>query len=127
LAEKYGAFFDKKRFIVTAVPISKSRKKWRGFDQSREVAKILAKKFNLEYMDTLGKKETKPQVGLKRVERIKNIQNNIFITDKELNLGGSRVVMIDDVYTSGSTLEECAKILRQAGAREVWGMVLSRD
>ncbi len=128
--EKHGDFIKKKKFIITAVPISKRRMRWRGYNQAELLARGLARNANLEYINFLAKKEdVAPQVGLSRKQRIENIRGKI-----NLNLGlkiedikGKRILIVDDVYTTGSTLEECAKKLREAGFREVWGIVLSRD
>lgn len=127
LTQKYQTFLKSKTYLVTNVPISKSRLNWRGFNQAAEIGKIIAENMELEYADLLGKKETQPQVGLKRKERINNIKDKIYMKKAGVDLKNKKILIIDDVYTSGSTLEECARILRAAGAREVWGMVLSRD
>jgi predicted amidophosphoribosyltransferase len=65
-------------------------------------------------------------VGHSRRERLSNIKGNIRYIGAE-HLENKKVLIIDDVYTTGATLEECAKVLRAAGYREVWGLVLSRD
>lgn len=125
LADRFGEFVKQKHLLITAVPISKKRKNWRGYNQSELLARQLSVSLNLEYRDLLTKKNTKSQVGLGRKDRIKNIKNLIRLKDGEkIN---KKILLVDDVYTSGTTLEECAKALREAGAREVWGLVLSRE
>jgi len=129
LVERFGSFAQKKQFIITYVPSSKQRQRWRGFNQSALIAKKIADKTGLNLETLLLKKgRTSPQVGLSKKQRIKNIEGKIkAVNVTKSKIKDKRILIIDDVYTTGATLEECAKILRQAGAREVWGLVLSRD
>jgi len=130
LISRFGDFIKSKKFLITSVPISKPRRRWRGFNQSELVATKLSEELGLTSSVLLGRTgKSKPQVGLTRKERIKNL-NGKFELQKNINqksLLNKKVLVVDDVYTTGSTLEECAKILRQGGAKEVWGIVLSRD
>lgn len=127
VAEAFCDFLEQKSFLITCVPITKQRLAWRGYNQSQLLAKKLAEKLGLEYVELLTKKDNiLPQVGKNRKERIENIKGMI-LPKNEVDLEKRNVVIIDDVYTSGATLEECAKVLRQMGAREVWGLVLSRE
>ncbi|MFA5080359.1 MAG: ComF family protein [Candidatus Paceibacterota bacterium] len=114
--------------IVIPVPIHKSREKWRGFNQSKEIAKIIAEKTDLPYYpDNLIKiKKTKAQVGLKRKERLNNLKNCFSIVDSS-KIKNKTVLLIDDVYTTGATMEECAKILKEAGAKNVYGITATRE
>ena len=124
---RYGEFLREKRFLVTYSPISKERLNWRGFNQAELLAKNVSTGLGLTCTNLLYKENnTIAQVGHSRRERIANVK------DKIKYIGGSevanrKVLIIDDVYTTGATLEECAKVLRKAGYREVWGLVLSRD
>lgn len=125
LADKFGVFIKKKKFIVTSVPNTKERMIWRGFNQAAEVAESLSTRLNIQYTPLFTKKNTLPQVGLSRKERLSNLRDKIHLLTDELN--GSIFLIVDDVYTTGSTLEECAKELRKAGAKEVWGLVITRE
>jgi ComF family protein len=124
---RYGEFLREKRFLVTYSPISKERLNWRGFNQAELLAKNVSTGLGLTCTNLLYKENnTIAQVGHSRRERIANVK------DKIKYIGGSevanrKVLIIDDVYTTGATLDECAKVLRKAGYREVWGLVLSRD
>lgn len=125
LTERFGDFIKNKNLIITAVPITKRRVRWRGFNQSELIARELAKNLNMRYQETLfrfGKE--KSQVGLGKRERIKNLKDKIAAKD---NISRKKILLVDDVYTTGATLEECAAVLRQNGSREIWGLVLSRD
>jgi competence protein ComFC len=127
IIQKYGQFLIEKRFLITYPPISKGRINWRGFNQSEVLAKEVARRLALGSENLLRKQhETKSQVGLPRKNRLRNITGSISYIKPD-GLLGKKVLIIDDVYTTGATLEECAKILRENGFREVWGLVISRD
>ena len=63
---------------------------------------------------------------LSREEREKNIKGVFSVENKEL-IGNKKILLVDDVYTTGSTMEECARVLKKAGAREVWGIAVARE
>lgn len=129
LTEKFSCFIKEKKFVITCVPISKSRYQWRGFNQSLLLGRNLSNLTDLSFVELLTtKRKNKPQVGLSKKERAKNIEDKINVLDwNRTKINGKRILIVDDVYTTGSTLEACAKIMRQNGAKEVWGIVLSRD
>lgn len=110
--------------VVTSVPMWKQKERERGFNQ----AKILAQQLGSEVELLERTRETKPMFGLDRQERRKNIVG-AFAISKQLatnTIHQNRVVLVDDVWTTGATMRECAKIIKQAGAREVWGVTLAR-
>lgn len=104
--------------VVIAVPISKRKYLERGYNQSELLAKELANRLNIEYDDSLLKKikDTKNQVGLGKKERIENLRG-AFLASKEVK--GKTVLLIDDVLTTGSTVNECSKELMKKGANSV--------
>jgi len=123
---KFKKFIEEKKPILTFVPASKKRMKWRGFNQSELLALEIGKRSRLEVVCLLSKdNDSKSQVGLSRKERLKNMKGKFSFTGSRVK--NKRVIIIDDVYTSGATLEECALILRKNGFREVYGLVLTRD
>jgi ComF family protein len=110
---------------VCAVPLSGRKRAWRGFNQAELLAKRLAAQFSAQYVDLLKRnKHTKTQVGLSRVDRLENL-HNIF-SSKSTNLTYKRVLIVDDVMTTGSTLEQCAKVLKANGVEQVYGLVFAR-
>ncbi len=112
-------------FTVTPVPLHAKRLKWRGFNQAEMIAKIVAKKWGLEFREILERvKQTGQQVGKTREERWGNIKG-VFGLKAEDRLPGT-ILLIDDVWTSGATMQECAKVLKRAGVKEVWGLTLAR-
>lgn len=120
-----------KKPALTALPLHWFRKNWRGFNQSEEVAKLLAKKLDLEFQANLIKrtKFTWPQTSVSKEERLKNVKN-IF----EININRSRswansvlnknIVLVDDVWTTGETMRQAGKALKKAGFKWVWGLAL---
>jgi ComF family protein len=116
-----------KSFIVIPVPLSPKKKRRRGFNQSEKIGKIITETTNLDLcLDGLFKiKENKPQMELNKKERTKNIKN-CFRAEKE-KIEGKNILLLDDVYTTGSTMEECAKTLKQSGAKKVWGLTIARE
>ena len=114
-------------FILIPVPLTKRRLKWRGFNQAEEIGKELALFFKIPLIsDCLIKiRETPPQVELSDEERKENIKGVFIIRNREL-VKNRRIVLVDDVLTTGSTMEECTRILKTAGAKEINGVVLAR-
>lgn len=114
-------------FIILPVPLSKRKLKWRGFNQAEEIAKEIAKFFKIPLIsDCLVKKrETEDQVNLSEKERKKNLKGAFFVQNPE-KISGEKILLIDDVYTTGSTIRECAKVLKEARAKKVVGIVFAR-
>ena len=114
--------------ILIPVPISKDKRKIRNFNQAEEIAKELSIKLKLPlYCDILLKiKPTPPQVGLPSWRRKKNVKNAFEIFNIE-KIKSRKILLIDDVFTTGSTMEECAKTLKAAGACEVFAVVVARE
>jgi ComF family protein len=127
IAWPYMEDFPKKA-ILTCVPSSPKRLAWRGYNQSEEIAKILAKNTGIRFYPNLLKraKYKTPQTQLKRKERFQNVQD-AFKADKKIDLEGKQVVIFDDLVTSGATLDACAREIRKMGATRVWGFVLARN
>lgn len=125
LCEKSLAFSD---FCLISVPLENRRLKWRGFNQSEEIAKELVKFLKIPLLsDVLYKsKGTPPQMELSAEARKENIKGAFSLKNRE-KIIGRKILLIDDVYTTGSTMNECAKILKEAGAKEVWGVAVARE
>lgn len=105
------------------VPLSKERINYRGFNQSE----ILAKGISWKYQNVLiREKNTISQSRSNRDERLKNLEN-AFVINKGFELRNKNIVLIDDVYTTGSTLQECAKVLKASGASKVIAVVWAKD
>ena len=114
---EYGGIpFD----FVTAVPLHKQEKLDRGFNQAEKLGQALAKRMGLPYERVLAKiTVTAPQKELKAVERSGNL---LGVFDVSGAVSGKTVLLVDDVITTGATLDECAKMLKIFGAEEVYAV-----
>lgn len=110
------------RGIVTCVPMWEPKRKLRGYNQAELIARELAKRWGTPYKELLVRtRETKPMYGLDRKIRKLNVQNAFSITTNNQGsiINNSTVILVDDVWTSGATMNECARILSQAGWRKI--------
>jgi ComF family protein len=114
--------------ILVPVPLHKSRLRQRGFNQAAILAEKVSEVFGLEYNpDILVRiRKTKPQVELSGKARRENIKG-AFSCQKPNFVKGKNIILIDDVCTTGATLEGCAAELKEANASKVWGLVLARQ
>lgn len=111
------------KFILVPVPLHSRRKNWRGFNQAELICKILSEKFDCKWQDLLKRQiETKTQVGLTAQERKVNIKNAFTLKSV---VSGKIIILVDDVYTTGSTMREACGVLKKAGATVVWGMAIA--
>ena len=128
LCENLWRFDLPREFVLVPIPLHKRRQNWRGFNQSEVLVRNLAKKYKVKFADTLIRVfETKSQVGLKKDERAQNVLG-IFRVKSQQGLSlflGKNVVLVDDVFTSGATAQEACKVLKRAGAGEVWAMTVA--
>jgi ComF family protein len=115
-----------KDFTITPVPLHKTRHRWRGFNQSALLAFSLNKKLKTEYDPDLVVriKNTRPQVELNAEQRKENIKGAFTVTKKSPN---KKVLLVDDVITTGSTLNELSRVLKKSGVTEVWSLTLACD
>ena len=123
--------------VLIPVPLDKNKLKSRGYNQAEELSKELSKILKVPVIsDNLIKiKSTKSQMELSKEERERNLQGAFAISPSSLratakqsfNLKDKKLFLVDDVYTTGSTMEECAKVLKQAGAKQVWGIAIARE
>jgi len=114
--------------VLVPVPLHRKRLRERGYNQSSLLARELGKLIKLPVIDgcLIRKQYALPQTKTATVdERRKNVLNAFTCRDRRLTQ--RRVLLIDDVSTSGSTLDACAVALRAAGAASVWGLVLARE
>ena len=99
---------------LTFVPISDKRRKERGFNQAEEIANEISKLKNIPVLDLLNKiGDEKHQVGLSQKERLENLKGSFeLIKDNSKFIKGKNLLIIDDVFTTGSTLSECARVIK---------------
>lgn len=112
--------------LVIPIPLGARRARERGYNQAALLARPLAYALQVPYRPNALQRtrETRSQVGLSAAERRKNVESG-FTARREL-VQGRYVLIIDDVMTTGSTVNACAQALRQAGASMVYGLTLAR-
>ncbi|HXI09988.1 MAG TPA: ComF family protein [Thermodesulfobacteriota bacterium] len=121
-----AATFSAKPDLIMPVPLHKRRLRGRGFNQSLLLARVLSNGLSvkLDYLSLRRVRHTAQQTGLKHDEREKNVAG-AFSLSAGSAVSGSRVLLVDDVYTTGATIAECSKVLKKAGA-EVYAITLAR-
>lgn len=109
---------------ITYIPMARRKKAKRGYNQGEEIAKALAKNTGLDLIHALEKtREGKDQIGLSSRERFENVKSSFAPL---MDLRGKKILLVDDIYTTGATLTEAARTLKKAGALEVVGLVIAR-
>lgn len=125
--------------VLIPVPIHIKKFRERGYNQSEELAKELSKTLKIPVISNvlLKIKETPPQMKLSKADREKNLlgafsichsgesQNPDLVRSDFTKF--SKIFLVDDVYTTGSTMNECARVLLDAGAKSVWGIAITRE
>jgi ComF family protein len=106
--------------IIIPVPLHHKRLRARMFNQSALLAQEIGKRVQKTYIpDALRRiRPTLPQKGLSAKERLKNVQG-AFAVNGNVSLRNKNILLVDDVFTSGATLNECAKVLKEAGADRI--------
>jgi len=122
--ERFG---DTNGMLIMPVPLHPKRLRERGFNQSLVLAKAVAPllEARLDFLSLRRMKHTQPQTGLKREERRKNVKG-AFALVGQTDLKGQAVILVDDVATTGNTLNECARVLKKAGCERVLCLTLAR-
>ena len=114
-------------WAIIPVPLHWWRENDRGFNQSSLIGQTLSKKLGLAYFDALKRvRYTKPQVKLKGFSRHQNIRNAFSLSPNILISQSPNILLLDDVWTTGSTLRECCYVLKRNGAKKVWAITLAR-
>lgn len=114
--------------MVVSIPLHRYRKNWRGFNQSEVLGRLVAEKLKIEYSEMLTRVRNTPQMALveKKEERQKLIESAFRLKEEWSDpIKQKRILLVDDVFTSGSTMKECTKVLKKSGAKSVWGLVLA--
>ena len=119
---------NKANWFVVPLPLHSSRKKRRGFNQAELLAEKAARKLNLAcIIDNLVRvKHTSVQADLKNYkEREENVRNAFFVENPE-QFKGKNIILVDDVFTSGATLGEAARVLKLVGVKRIVALVFAR-
>jgi ComF family protein len=117
-----GCQFD----VIVPVPLHPARQRERGFNQASLLAQLLSAHTSIPCRPLLKRiRYTTTQTALDRSERMENL-HNAFRLRKNVDVRGLQVLLIDDVLTTGSTLSECARVLKRAGAKSVHAATAAR-
>ncbi|MFA6194820.1 MAG: ComF family protein [Patescibacteria group bacterium] len=111
--------------LIIPIPLSKKRRRWRGFNQAELLAHEFAANFSYPVSDGLKRiKHGRAQASLNETERLNNLFGAFVYRGPSLN--GRTIILIDDVATTGATLNEAALALRAKGAKIIYGLVLAK-
>ena len=123
----YPLFNISENSLIVPVPLHSKKLRERGFNQSLILAKEISKKFavSLDFMTLRRNINTEPQISLGKKERESNVHGVFSVTDPD-KVKGQRIILVDDVYTSGSTVKECARVLMKNKAAAVVVVTLAR-
>lgn len=113
-----------KDILLTYVPVSGGRMRERGYNQAELLAREVASELNQPLHRTLIRVRSAEQIGQGRMQRYESVINNFVALGSRVR--GRNVVIIDDVVTSGATLNECARVLKQTSAKAIWGLALAK-
>jgi len=109
---------------VQSLPLFWFRKNRRGFNQAELIGKVICRQWKLKPADCLERvKLTKPQSRLPRSKRLTNVRGIFKVKPGRLP---AAVLLVDDVWTTGATMQEAMKVLRENGVKEIWGLSLAR-
>ena len=123
-----GPFTADARPLLVPVPLHAGKRRERGFNQSEQILRRAMEHLptRLEVAPVLKRQRyTHSQVGLTREERIANLRDAFRVTDSR-PVKGRAVIVVDDVMTTGTTVSECARVLKKAGAEPVWAATVAR-
>lgn len=111
---------------LVPVPLHPARERERQFNQARTLAKILGRRAGAPVLDCLRRvRKTPTQTRFDRAERMENLRN-AFKMRNNMSVQGKHLILIDDVFTTGSTVDECARVLKKSGAKSVRVLTVAR-
>lgn len=114
--------------MIIPVPMHRKKMQKRGYNQTELISEKIATKLNIENRPDILKKivNTTTQSKLGGKARQTNIQHAFFIKN-DIEVEDKKIILLDDIYTTGATSEECSRILKDAGAKEILILVLAKD
>ncbi len=128
--EFYDAIKSSQKLILAPIPLFPSRERERGYNQAELLAMDLSKRLGIKTNNLLKRvKKTSSQVTLSKKQRKENIKNVFELNPDSKNYihKDSSAFLVDDVFTTGATLTEAARILKRNGMKSVWALTLARD
>jgi len=127
--ESFAKFIEED-VLIASIPLHQDRERVRGYNQSDLLARELSARLGIKYVPQvlIRKRKTRPQFELKKEDRIKNILGAFEVNAKyKIAIKNRRIILVDDITTTGSTLRECGKILKKSGVIKVLGVTLSHE
>lgn len=123
----YPGFDIRDYSLIMPVPLHPKRLRERGFNQSVILAREISERFriSLDFMTLVRHQYTEAQISLGKKEREVNVRGVFSVTDSG-KVKGQKIILVDDVYTSGSTVKECARVLMKSRADRVAVLTLAR-
>ncbi len=111
--------------LLVPVPLHPKRLQERGYNQSELLAKALSQQMGIPWKNCLQRVRNTPhQTGMNRAQRLQNL-DGAFALRRGYDVAGKRIILVDDVFTTGTTMRQCAKVLHQHGAVQVLGATLA--
>jgi ComF family protein len=121
--QEYERLWPWQEMLVVPIPTEPGRQLTRGYEIPREIFWPWCRKQNLNYLEALVRLPgSKPQYGLNKQERKSNVEASFLVIAP---VTGKTILLVDDIFTTGATMEEAAKMLLQAGAHQVWALAFS--
>jgi len=130
LSQAMGAMQLPESLVVVPVPMSLGKRRARGFNQAEAIAQAFlstqpSSRIQLDTLSLVRTRETASQIGLTRHQRRANLRGAFAVSDRA-RIKGRSVLIVDDVMTTGTTAGECARVLRRAGAEQVFVATVAR-
>jgi ComF family protein len=120
-------YFRKYKGIpVVPVPLRKNAKKKRGWDQVEEILHHCRKKYGIHTLKLLQRKGNRQQKSLNYQERLNNVSSSILLKNTKAAVP-TILILFDDIFTTGATVSECARVLKKAGAEQVYAVTIEID
>lgn len=125
LRHHMAQFIGSRPIIITHAPTANARVRQRGYDQAQLIAEALAKHCGAAYTPLLVRRGKQKQVGADRSQRVEQLRRAYRPINRR-EIAGAHIILVDDVLTTGATLESAAQALLDAGARRVYGVVFAQ-
>jgi ComF family protein len=126
---QYLQNYDFKNSVLVPIPMYWKKKNRRGFNQAEVMCKSISEKTGIPRCNLIKRiRDTKTQVGLSKESRINNVRDAFIIDHVRFSeISSKTIILIDDVFTTGSTLEQCARVLKENGVSKVFGFTFAKS
>ena len=123
MVDTFNIYYKNEKIdYITSVPLYSSRKRDRGYNQAEILSKSIGKKVNITYKNLLKKDKINLQQHMLSYDKREENVKNVYSAKRKDIINGSKILICDDVITTGSTLKECCRILYENGASKVLGI-----